>query len=538
MFSPFWVRTRAQQCSLSDIYRIFSASFKNGIIMQAAQSSIRVYNNDALSSLLAPETDDNSSLQQLSLQMESITENAVPEKTYESKTLSHSELRHANMDSLRTVHSVPSSPSRHMMSNKMEAEASLREDKYKMLQEQITKDSQRRKAEKQARRDAEFDQMYKAVIDGMDNPEGLLTEMDLMLAVDKDTKCKKKERLYKEWKEQVYDVIHNDLADKMNKMSIAEIERRRRTEFEAFLTESRVKSQNNIKATLFRDIIIESDYDPLSAHLATVRINTKGIKDPLKRDMVKSENEKREIGLELPDYGRCPGKNDTFSVQWYDKAESTPYGHFSNPDGTFKEAIMSEGAAKMTSSKINLDHYKVARGRAVMNAEMPLTKGIVEDHGHRKDRADFTNVVNHNAPVGVTGGDRWLEAKGKRPLTPPVDPNRQAGLYEVVNHTSDHREPGGHGDRWMSYKGKRTGINPMPPPGSRKDLFEVVHQQDGLVHPHRTPGDQWLEHRGRKWFPLHSDYEKKPPGETKIWKSLRDNDEHPYGLSEGPVKIV
>ena len=118
-----------------------------------------------------------------------------------------------------------------------------------------------------------------------------------------------------------------------------------------------------------------------------------------------------------------------------------------------------------------------------MEAENPKGRAMVPELGHRQDRADFFNVLHHThhlASKAETGGDQWLEAKGKRAIQAPGDANRKT-LYPVLNQLADHRTLGGHGDLWLSQRGKMGGINPNPPPGTRDNLFEVINQSDGRL---------------------------------------------------------
>jgi hypothetical protein len=46
--------------------------------------------------------------------------------------------------------------------------------------------------------------------------------------------------------------------------------------------------------------------------------------------------------------------------------------------------------------------------------------------------------MHHLAPKGTTGGDQWLEYKGKGSVQAPGDPNR-SHLYHVLHQTGDHK---------------------------------------------------------------------------------------------------
>ena len=83
------------------------------------------------------------------------------------------------------------------------------------------------------------------------------------------------------------------------------------------------------------------------------------MEDPLKRDLVKVAREKQQVGLDVPDYGTCPGKV-MFPVNMYADAEATPAGHFSLPDGDLKLPAQNfvESSAKKNHSDVPMEHYR------------------------------------------------------------------------------------------------------------------------------------------------------------------------------------
>ena len=85
----------------------------------------------------------------------------------------------------------------------------------------------------------------------------------------------------------------------------------------------------------------------------TLQIDTRKIRDPLKRDLERMRKEKEALGMEVPDFGPCPGKT-MFPVSMYADAEATPAGHFSEPDGALKAPMSNyvETAAKKAHSRV------------------------------------------------------------------------------------------------------------------------------------------------------------------------------------------
>lgn len=106
----------------------------------------------------------------------------------------------------------------------------------------------------------------------------------------------------------------------------------------------------NEKVGVYRDIIIEGDYNPLESRGAAIRVPTKDLEDPLKRDMLRVHKENMELGLVDMLKGTTLGK-DTFSCEWWDKTHATPYGYDVNQDGTLKEFNEDPLAAKNKTSR-------------------------------------------------------------------------------------------------------------------------------------------------------------------------------------------
>lgn len=64
-----------------------------------------------------------------------------------------------------------------------------------------------------------------------------------------------------------------------------ELNRRRCKAYQDFI------DQTNKKPSIFRDIIIESEYDPLELNRNCIKIRTPYLKDPVKRALQRTEEE-------------------------------------------------------------------------------------------------------------------------------------------------------------------------------------------------------------------------------------------------------
>lgn len=68
-----------------------------------------------------------------------------------------------------------------------------------------------------------------------------------------------------------------------------------------------------------------------------------------------------------------------------------------------------------------------------------------------------THICRSTLPRGATGGDSWLEHRGKPCGPPPEASQGRKGLSELLQHTSCPTQDGkgALGDAWLQAKGKQ-----------------------------------------------------------------------------------
>lgn len=175
---------------------------------------------------------------------------------------------------------------------------------------------------------------------------------------------RRKQKLYNEWTEQVYNKLHDPINDKINDIGRVELNRRRREAYQRFL------DKTNKKGALFRDIILESEYDPLHDN-PPVQCPIRKINDPCGRVLQRYEEEeaiasgKRNRGQKT-----STGRKDNLDVKLWSTGvfESTTHGYSNKLMNTTSKPISAQPA------KIHFDHYKVPTGSEVLAAEIPLGK--------------------------------------------------------------------------------------------------------------------------------------------------------------------
>eukprot|EP01048_Picozoa_sp_COSAG05_P011085 COSAG05_NODE_1021_length_6146_cov_2.729949_3_plen_167_part_00 len=142
---------------------------------------------------------------------------------------------------------------------------------------------------------------------------------------------------------------------------------------------------NNHRGTLqdglFRDIIIESDYDPLHWREESLRYNGR-VEDPIKRELTKQSNDREGIGGK--GLGIQPARSKTtLDVKMWDKLEATPHGKAAEMFAQSMSGI-KKPISKTQITTAQTDHY---------NIDMNPTTATHELHGFyaTKGRKTFSN---------------------------------------------------------------------------------------------------------------------------------------------------
>lgn len=228
----------------------------------------------------------------------------------------------------------------------------VREAAFKARMEAANRESARRRAEKERRKEQDFAGRLEAVAR---EGETFVRDVGRGLKENEERSQRKKERLHIEWTERVFAPVQERLNDDVDAAPAHEIERRRRKQFEQFLEES------NKKGGLFRDIIIEADYDPIASREAnrrTVRAPGVALRDPthLATNALRAKDALPRIGdghdpQEVPP--PPPDGRETMEITLWDKVESTPHGRYSDkPIKTVDPSKPHRGKTTLT-----LNHY-------------------------------------------------------------------------------------------------------------------------------------------------------------------------------------
>ncbi|DBA00193.1 TPA: hypothetical protein N0F65_007818 [Lagenidium giganteum] len=225
------------------------------------------------------------------------------------------------------------------------------------------------------RKEAQYMKLRKDVEDG----KALAEELHEKLHLQEQSKARQYQRMHEEWKSGVYHKLNDPILARIDAMGTKQLNLTKHENYQKFL------DITNKKGGLFRDIIIESEYNPL--HDVKYLSHRAIVDDPVKR-VIRRREEEDAIAREgnntangTPELDRTSvvlspsrggGRNDNLDIQLWAKGvfESTPYGYFHK----MMNSKPSTDSSKTYASRVNFDHYKIARGAAAVDAELPKGK--------------------------------------------------------------------------------------------------------------------------------------------------------------------
>ncbi|KAL6759315.1 hypothetical protein V8C86DRAFT_2577846 [Haematococcus lacustris] len=372
--------------------------------------------------------------------------------------------------------------------------------KEQELKDSVFKASvQRKQAATEAAREAAFQQDFADVLQGLDagnSTHHVMGDTQYSLEHKRKVVAQKQASLHQEWESQVFDTIQSRLQSAVDSRSPGAISRRLRGQAAEYL------HATNTKLGVFRDVIIEEDYNPQAAHNHTIQIPTGDLRDPLKRDVLKPQHEAQLMGQTLPTE---PLGKATLDNQMWDALHihATPYGHCVNSEGQYVIRPASSKVVAMRQSHVPMDHYtypnydnQAALAEAGKSGKHPVP-------GASQGRSGMTQILQATCQQHpeVTGGDSWLEAKGKAHPPGPEQRRGRRDLTQVITQQGNPYQDGQkQGDQWLEARGK--GTSPLPAClRDRPSLTEVLQQSSNPYKGGPKTGDQWMEAKGKGHLP-------------------------------------
>lgn len=237
---------------------------------------------------------------------------------------------------------------------------------YTEEQEQLQRQNLRRVKErlqrKAAQQEAKFVRGFNKLMEGQKMTREIKTMLDLQAATDA-RKCRQE---HESWSCNVYGKLSEAITGRVNELDYHNINARKRHEFQQYL------DAINKKGAIFRDIIIENEYDPLESNRKDIRVRTAKLEDPTSRVLDKAAEERGMVqGVGSP---QQTGGRYTLEVPHWatGKIEATPHGFFAKMTTETKQ--LDERMKKLTGSTVMFDHFDAPSGNLVAAAEFPLGK--------------------------------------------------------------------------------------------------------------------------------------------------------------------
>ena len=252
----------------------------------------------------------------------------------------------------------------------------MRAEEYKNRMEKLHKSVQMKLKQDVEKRELKFQEMDAAF--EAEN-SGFAAELFKTVDYKEATDRRRQRQMYKEWEEQVFDKIQRRVCSRVDAKSATDVEREKQVLYQEFL------DATNRKDGLFRDIIIESDYDPLNWREDTLRYSAK-VEDPVKRELTKMANDREGIGGKGAGIPKSKSK-EVLDVKMWDKLEATPHGKAAEMFAASMAGIKKPiSKTQLTTTKI--DHYSIDGNPETATHELHgyyATKGrktFAGEHGH------------------------------------------------------------------------------------------------------------------------------------------------------------
>lgn len=278
----------------------------------------------------------------------------------------------------RSTKSKPSHPSLQQRSESKikageEGKRKRREEQYRqqaaqqhVLQERLVRD---KRLEDAAKMESIFFKLSGEVAEG----HKFVDELDRVLGIADEAERSKKLKQFQEWNTHVHDLIQGRIDTALEQITSKEINERRRADLQKFLTAT------NTKVAIFRDIIIESEYDPLEPNRRSIKARVTQLCDPCSRVLDKRVEENALLSAGEGVSGGTPLAREILDVELWEaqRIKDTPHGFFAkmmNRENNKSKTGCKTATSKTYQSSLKMDDYNIDRGRDIVTKEFPKGK--------------------------------------------------------------------------------------------------------------------------------------------------------------------
>jgi hypothetical protein len=272
------------------------------------------------------------------------------------------------------------------------------------------------------RKNEQFDEKFLTHLDNLDHGREFLETVSKDIHMFEESQKNKLKTQLKEWNEKVHAPIAMCIAKKINAISPKELNRIKCSDYQNFL------NVVNKKPCIFRDIIIESEYDPLEVNKRSIVAKVPILNDPTHLDQMKIRRESAMLNETEPNSeskakGKHKGMSSPFKTRevlpvelWETgKIESTPYGVAAKMmDPNAPPPVANPNQA----SHVHFNDFQFPRGKAAIDAEMPLGKRCIP-----QNPSQFT--LNQNLPPPERKSTlKTMQARVTNVIFGPADQDR------------------------------------------------------------------------------------------------------------------
>lgn len=195
----------------------------------------------------------------------------------------------------------------------------------------------------------------------------MLDTIDHELKINDETNRNNNRRQFEEWNLNVHGKIQAKILEQIDTIDSKSLNKKKCQDYQTFIDITKRKP------AIFRDIIIESEYDPLEPNRHSIKAKTGNLKDPTLMLLKKNQDEAGMLGNNArgkPFRITSRTKGGLLPAECWasGKIEGTPHGRFMK--------MMNVKPKNTPTMKSNwaIDDYNFPRGKAVVDAEMPKGK--------------------------------------------------------------------------------------------------------------------------------------------------------------------
>jgi len=258
--------------------------------------------------------------------------------------------------------------------------------------ERQTADSLRRSREQQARRKQAQERKFQKMLDTLDAGQAITDQTTEYLELRGAAKERTKQSLHREWCKDVYNPLQREIQGKLDARTTSSIEAGRARDFAEYI------DCVNHKEGVFRDIIIESDYDPLKNRKKYIKYNRAKYDalDPLHRDLTQNDNEAMLVRAIDPNATQIhPKPRESLDLLLWDKLDCTPYARYANKETEVCHIKKVPGAKSRNHSDVELDHYVIPKDPALMKRQYFPGGKLIPPEKRRADNLLYHHPKNY-----------------------------------------------------------------------------------------------------------------------------------------------